>query len=329
MIISKTPYRVSFFGGGTDYPKWFKQNEGEVLSCTIDKFIYLSCRKLPNFFSHKYRIVYSKNELCKNIESIKHASVREILKRYHRNDFGLEIHYDGDLPARSGMGSSSSFIVGLINIFNKINKVKKTKIELAKESIYFEQKILKETVGCQDQIAASFGGFNSIKFYKNGNFKVNKLIREKSKILKLSQNLCLVYTNQNRTANYVAKSYIHKLNNKKMLEMQKIQEHVKIAKKLVNNNDFDEFGKLLNENWNMKKRLSSKVSSNTIDQIYQEGINSGALGGKLLGAGGGGFILLYIKKKNLKRLQKKLSKLSILPIDIVNQGSEIIFDYEK
>ena len=180
MIISKTPYRISFFGGGTDYPEWYLKNGGEVISSTIEKFLYITCRNLPPFFSHKHRIVYSKIEDVKKIENIKHNAVREALKIYKKkikNFNGLEIHYDGDLPARSGMGSSSTFIVGLINALNSLYNIRVSKKKLSKECIYFEQKILKEIVGSQDQIAASYGGFNSIKFNTNKGFSITPIFK--------------------------------------------------------------------------------------------------------------------------------------------------------
>ena len=183
MIISKTPYRISFFGGGSDYPAWYRRNGGAVLSTTIDKYIYITCRELPPFFEHKYRIVWSKIETVKNIKQIKHHAVREMLKHYKIKS-GLEIHYDGDLPARSGMGSSSVFVVGLMNALNNYSDIKKEKKQLAKDSIKFEQKILKEAVGSQDQVAATYGGFNKIIFKTNGDFNVKPVnIKKKTLVL--------------------------------------------------------------------------------------------------------------------------------------------------
>ena len=191
MIISKTPYRISFFGGGSDYPHWFSKYTGKVLSTTINKHIYLSCRFLPSFFDHKYRIVWSKIENVKKINQIKHSAVRNLLN-YLKFNKGVEIHYDGDLPARSGMGSSSCFIVGLMKALEEIKNKRISKNNLAKRSIYFEQKIMKEIVGSQDQISASYGGFNKITFYKN-NFKIKKIINY-TNMKKLENNLILIYT---------------------------------------------------------------------------------------------------------------------------------------
>ena len=198
MIISKTPYRISFFGGGSDYPSWYLKNGGAVLSTTIDKYIYISCRYLPNFFKHKYRIVWSHIELAKNSNEIKHRAVREMLK-YYKIKEGLEIHYDGDLPSRSGMGSSSVFVVGLMNILNTLKGINVSKNQLGKESMYFEQEILKDVVGSQDQLAATYGGFNKISFKKNGKFFIKPVMIKKKTLNKLNKNLLLLYTGFKRT----------------------------------------------------------------------------------------------------------------------------------
>tara|TARA_B110000003_G_scaffold276368_1_gene322454 strand:+ start:4058 stop:5047 length:990 start_codon:yes stop_codon:yes gene_type:complete len=326
MIISKTPYRVSFFGGGSDYPEWYLENGGEVISSTVDKYLYISCRHLPNFFSHKHRIVYSKIEEVKKITEINHSVVRELMNNYNNyfNKNGVEIHYDGDLPARSGMGSSSCFVVGMIQLINHFLKKKITKKNLALQSINFEQVKLKEIVGSQDQIAASYGGFNSITFLKDGNFKVKKLINE-NLADKFFENIFLIYTGQNRTAQYIAKTYVKNLNHSdKNIHM--ILEHVKIAKKLLQNSNFDDVGKLLNETWNIKRALSNKVSNDFIDHIYNLGMKNGSYGGKLLGAGGGGFVLFYVPKKNHAKFNKKMSKFEIVNIKASQEGCQIIYD---
>jgi len=214
MIISKTPYRISFFGGGSDYPEWYFENGGEVLSSTIDKYIYISCRYLPHFFSHKHRIVWSKLETVKKTSEIKHNAVRELLNLMKIKK-GMEIHYDGDLPARSGMGSSSCFVVGLINTINTLTKIKFNKKDLANKSIYFEQKILNETVGSQDQIAATYGGFNKIKFFAGGQFQVSPIKLNKKNFQELNKNLLLMYTGIKRTAQHIARSYVEKIKNEK------------------------------------------------------------------------------------------------------------------
>jgi len=325
MIISKTPYRISFFGGGTDYPHWYSKNNGEVISATIDKYIYISCRPLPNFFEHNFRIVYLKIENVKNFSNIKHSVVREILKKSKIKN-GLEIHYDGDMPARSGMGSSSSFVVGLIKAINCFNKIRFNKCDLAKKSIHLEQKVLKETVGSQDQVAATYGGFNSIKFFKNGKFKVTPLLKDKTELKKFNKNFFLIFTGINRTAKFVANTYVDKLDREKKTDLLKIANHVQIAKKFLFEKKYDKFGLLLNETWKIKKNLSSKVSNPKIERIYNKGIKAGASGGKLLGAGGGGFILFYVKKKNQKKFRNSMKKYINIPFQFSNEGSKIIFD---
>ena len=214
MIISKTPYRISFMGGGSDYPEWYVKNGGLTLSTTIDKYIYISCRNLPPFFKHKYRIVWSQLEQVKKIGHIKHNVVREMLKHFKIKN-GLEIHYDGDLPARSGMGSSSVFVVGLMNLLNNFQGKTIAKKTLAKKSIYFEQKILKEVVGSQDQVAASYGGFNKIIFRTCGDFKLQPISVKKKTLNQLNKNLLLVYTGINRTAHDIARGYVNKLHKSK------------------------------------------------------------------------------------------------------------------
>lgn len=329
MIISKTPYRISFFGGGTDYPEWYLKSGGEVLSSTINKYLYLSCRHLPEFFSHRFRIVYSTIELVKKIDEINHPVVKMALKKYYKNKLGLEIHYDGDLPSKSGMGSSSVFVVGLLNILNKYMDNKIGKKKLAMQSIFFEQKLLKEVVGSQDQVAASYGGFNSIKFYQNGSFKVSNLLTSKKAQNVFFNNIYLVFTGISRYSHGVANSYVKKSNTINKNYLYEILNQVKEAKKLLKNESFDDFGKLLHETWLVKKKLSNIVSNNEIDALYEAGRGAGALGGKLLGAGGGGFVLFYVKKENHKTFLKAFKKKVVIPIKLSNEGSEIIFNNEK
>ncbi len=325
MIISKTPYRISFFGGGTDYPIWYKKYGGEVISATINKNLYLTVRKSRGFSDHKYRIVYSKVEATNNLNKIKFKIVRKIIKSFNINH-GLEIHYDGDLPAKSGIGSSSSFVVGLLNTFYLLKKNKiLNKNQLAEESLKFEHKILKEVVGSQDQIAVSYGGFNSIKFYKNEKFLVSRLTNDKKFIDKLSENLVLVFTGVHRKASVVANNYIYKLNYEKKKEMFQLLELVKEAKKIINNKDQNNFGKLLHESWRIKKSVSKHISNTKIDELYETAIKHGAVGGKLLGAGGGGFFLFYVPKNKKKNFFKNNKKIKKINFKITNEGSSIIY----
>ena len=324
MIVTKTPYRISFFGGGSDYPSWYKKNGGAVLSTTIDKHIYITCRFSPQYFKQKYRIVWRKIENVKNINQINHKAVRELLKHLKINN-GLEIHYHGDLPARSGMGSSSSFTVGLMQALFRIKDVKLNKLELAKKSIYFEQKVMGEVVGSQDQTSASFGGFNKIIFNKNNNISVKKIPFTKN-IQKLNNNLMLIYTGINRTAEKIANKYANKLNTDKRKSILNIIRYVAQGEKILRSGDIDDFGRLLHDTWLEKKALSKMISNSKINDIYDNAMKNGALGGKLLGAGGGGFLLMYMKKEKRKNFLKKNKKLTNVPFNFTNSGSKIIFD---
>jgi D-glycero-alpha-D-manno-heptose-7-phosphate kinase len=323
MIITKTPYRISFFGGGSDYPQWYKKFGGSVLSTTIDKYVYISCRCLPPFFNHKYRVVWSKIENVKKINQIKHLTVKKLLEHYKINS-GLEIHYDGDLPARSGMGSSSSFSVGLMHALIKHQRRNISNINLAKKAINFEQNIMNEIVGSQDQVAASVGGFNKIEFQKNEKIIIKKIISKNLK--KLNSNLLLLYTGVQRNASTIASSYVNKLTNQKERSIRKIIEKVDLGEKIIRNGDLDSFGELLNEMWIEKKNLSSSISNNQINDLYQMSIENGAKGGKLLGAGGGGFMLIYIKNEKKKKFLNKLKNITNIPFKFSDRGSEVILN---
>ena len=324
MIITKTPYRISFFGGGSDYPSWYKKNGGAVLSTTIDKYIYISCRFSPNYFKKKYRIVWRKIENVQRINQINHKAVRELLKHLKIRP-GLEIHYYGDLPARSGMGSSSCFTVGLMQSLHRIKKVQLSKLNLANKSIHFEQKIMGEVVGSQDQTSASFGGFNKIIFNKNGSINVKKIIPKKN-LKKLNQNLILIYTGINRTAHKIANQYVNKLTTDKKDHINRIVSYVREGENILNSGEVDDFGRLLHDAWMEKKALSNLITNSKINQIYEKAIEHGALGGKLLGAGGGGFLLMYMKEKQRKNFFKNYKGLINVPFNFTETGSKVIFD---
>ena len=324
MIITKTPYRISFFGGGSDYPDWYLKNGGEIISSTIDKFVYISSRELPKFFSHNYRVSYSLVEETKNISGIKHKVVREILKKYKLKK-GLEIHYDGDLPSKSGMGSSSAFIVGLLHNLNIFLNNKISKKKLALKSLYFEQKILKELVGSQDQIACAYGGFNSIQFLKNDSFKIKNYNYKKNFLKNINNELFLVYTEQQRNSQRIVKNFIHDLNNKKEKQIYKIIEYAKIAKKYLLNNSHQEFCEMIADSWSIKKSIHKSITNKKLDDFYNYSISSGAKGGKLLGAGGGGFFLFYVKETNKKNFLKKMKKNLVIPYKFENSGSSLVY----
>jgi len=323
MIITKTPYRISFFGGGTDLNQWFRENGGAVISTSIDKYCYISCRFLPKFFEHKYRFVYSQIEDVIKIEDIKHPAIKGLLN--HLNwDKGIELHHDGDLPARSGLGSSSSFTVGMLNALNALQGKHISKNELAKQAIFIEQKVLNENVGCQDQIAAAYGGFNKIEFYGEESFKVSPIIIPEERSNKLQDNLLLFFTGISRFASEIEKSKIVNFSTKK-IELNKMHDMVDVSIDILVNEakNIDDFGLLLNEGWNYKKSLSSLVSNKEIDEIYNLALRSGALGGKLLGAGGGGFILFYASKEKHQEIINKLNHLIHVPFKFENLGSTV------
>ena len=324
MIITKTPYRIPFFGGGSDYPSWYKKNGGAVLSTTIDKYIYISCRFSPNYFKKKYRIVWRKIENVQRVNQINHKAVRELLKNLKIKP-GLEIHYYGDLPARSGMGSSSCFTVGLMQSLCRIKKIKLTKSKLANKSIHFEQKIMREVVGSQDQTSASFGGFNKIIFNKNGSINVKKIESNKN-LKKLNENLILIYTGINRTAHKIANRYVNKLTTVKRDQINRIISYVRDGENILNSGEVDDFGRLLHDAWMEKKALSNLISNSKINEIYEKAMEYGALGGKLLGAGGGGFLLMYMKEKQRKVFFKKYRNLINIPFNFTTSGSQVIFD---
>ena len=324
MIISKTPFRISLFGGGTDYPSWYRDNGGSVLATTIDKYCYISCRHLPPFFDHKHRIVYSKVESVNNIEEIQHPSVRAILSTLGTNA-GLEIHHDGDLPAHSGLGSSSSFTVGLINSLNALKGLQASKEDLAKQAIYIEQEVIKEYVGSQDQISAAFGGFNKIDFNTDDSFNITPVIISKDLIEKLQDHMLLFFTGLSRFSSEIAKDKIANIKNH-FRELTQIKEMVNEGLSILHrpSDSINDLGKLLHESWKLKRSLSTKVSTPKIDEIYETGIKAGAIGGKILGAGGGGFILFFAAPENHNKIIDRLKKLVHVAFKFDNTGSKIV-----
>lgn len=324
MIISRTPFRISFFGGGTDFSAWYEENSGAVLSTTIDKYCYISCRKLPPFFEYKHRIVYSKQEMVNEIDDIIHPAVRETF-RFMNIQTGLEIHHDGDLPARSGLGSSSSFTVGLLQALYALKGEVVTKKRLALESIHIEQEMIKEHVGSQDQVAAAFGGFNKITFNGNHNIDVVPITISDKKLQNLQSHLMLFFTGFQRSASEIEEKKIKQIKNKRVnldLMHNMVDEAIKILNK---EGDISGFGKLLHENWKLKKTLSGDVSTDIIDDIYDTAMNNGAIGGKILGAGRGGFMLFFVKPEDQDRLRISLSDLLYVPFRLDTTGSQIIF----
>lgn len=325
MIISKTPFRMSFFGGGTDLPDWYLENGGQVLSSAIDKYCYISCRYLPPFFQHKYRIVYSLIENVQHYSEIKHPSVRAILEHL-QCDQGLEIHHDGDLPARAGLGSSSSFTVGLLNSIYALRGKYRSSEELGDEAIHVEQNIIKENVGSQDQLSVAHGGFNHIVFKSDGTHVVKPMVVSNERLTHLQDNLMLFFSGISRTASEIEKKKIENINNRQH-ELKAIHDHVDDAIRILNSDTetLDDFGYLLNDTWKIKKSLSDGVSTGQIDEIYKAAIDAGALGGKLLGAGGGGFVLFYVPKDKQNIVKEKLKKLIYVPFNFERDGSRIVY----
>jgi D-glycero-alpha-D-manno-heptose-7-phosphate kinase len=324
MIITRTPFRISFFGGGTDYPAWFHKNGGEVLSTTIDKYCYLTCRHLPPFFEHKHRIVYSAIENVKHWDEIKHPAVRGVLSTLNCTK-GLEIHHDGDLPARSGLGSSSAFTVGLLHALAALKGNYISKEQLARDAIHIEQKVIGENVGSQDQIAAAYGGFNRIEFLRSGNFQVSPMVVKKARMKELNKHLMLCFTGLSRFSSEVAESQIANFRQRET-ELKRMRDMVEEAVKILHacSRPIAEFGDLMHESWLCKRALSDKVSTPLVDELYEKARNAGAIGGKLLGAGGGGFMLLFVRPEHQPQVREALKDLVHVPFNFDESGSRVV-----
>jgi D-glycero-alpha-D-manno-heptose-7-phosphate kinase len=324
VIVTRTPFRISFFGGGTDFPLWYREHGGAVLATTIDKFCYINMRRLPPFFEHKHRIVYSHIENVQNTADIKHPAVRSVFHWANVSE-GLEVHHDGDLPARSGLGSSSSFTVGLMHALAALGGQMVTKDQLAKDSIHVEQDLIKENVGSQDQISAAFGGFNRIKFDKDGTFSVDPVITSQDRLAELQKHLMLCFTGFTRLASEIEGSKMKSLESRET-ELKAMHEMVDSAVTLLQDSSvpIEEFGKMLHQAWVYKRTLSEKVSTPEIDAIYNSAISAGAVGGKILGAGGGGFLLLFARPEDQPRIMGKLSQLVHVPFKFESAGSRVV-----
>ncbi len=323
MIISRTPFRVSFFGGGSDYPQWYREHGGAVLATAIDKYCYISCRRLPPFFDYKHRLVYRKQETVNEIAEIQHPAVRGVFT-YFRWDQGVEIHHDGDLPARSGLGSSSAFTVGLINALRAMQGRLISKEELGTLAIHIEQDVIQENVGSQDQISAAYGGFNRIDFRRDGSIEVQPMVLPVERLGAFQKNLMLVFTGFARIASEVAKSKIGNLA-KRAEEIHRmtamVDEGVQV---LAKNHPLADFGGLLHEAWTHKRKLSEMVTTDEIDRIYAQAREAGAIGGKLLGAGGGGFMLLFVAPERQAAVREQLAKFVHVPFEFDMSGSRIV-----
>ena len=325
MVICRTPFRISFFGGGTDYPVWYKEHGGAVISTTINKYSYITARWLPPYFEYKHRIRYYQQEEVKSVNEIKHASVRECARYLNVQD-GLEVVHNADVPAQSGLGSSSTFTVGMLHALYSLQNRMPTRRQLAMEAIHVEQDLIGEAVGSQDQTAAAFGGLNFIRFNGNQEIDVDPIVISRERLHQLQENLLLVFTGFARTASEVAKIQIAVTHQKvdELLAMKKLCDQA--LSYLCNPSiSLDDFGRLLDEQWRIKRGLTKQISDPRIDEIYEAGIQHGALGGKLLGAGGGGFMVFYAPKTCHAVIQAGLNGKMFVPFRFDFTGSKIIY----
>jgi len=324
MIITRTPLRISFFGGGTDYPIWYREHGGAVLATTINKCCYITCRRLPPFFEYHSRVSYSKVENVPSNNAIEHPSVRGCLQ-YLGIDAGVEIHHVADLPARTGLGTSSAFTVGLLLGLYGLKDQMRDKHALAADAILVEQHLLKEAVGSQDQVSAAYGGFNRINFHQNDTIEVNPVVTPRSRLTELEQYLALYFTGFSRTASEVAKEQI-KVTPHRKHELNIMLQMVNEAEAIITNpsSPLEEFGRLLHDSWKVKRTLTHNISNANIDEIYEAGRSAGALGGKLLGAGGGGFMMFFVPPERREALRTRLKKLLCIPFRFSNRGSHVV-----
>lgn len=321
MVITQAPFRMSFFGGGTDFPAFYEAHGGKVISTSIDKYCYVNVRHLPPFFEHTNEITYSQKEKVKSVEEIQHPAIREAMKFLDMHE--LTLTYDADLPARSGLGTSSSFAVAMLMAFYAIKGKYVDKKRLAEEAIYLERVLCGESGGIQDQIAASYGGLNKITFSKSG-FEVNPIVISNERKACLNNNLMLFFTGFSRFSFTIQEEHEKAICSKeqRLLEMLSLVDR---AEEILTNGDLDEFGRMLDYTWRLKKGVNSVVSTGQIDRAYETAIHAGALGGKLLGAGGGGFLLFYVQPEKQKQVRKALRDLKEIPFKFENSGARILY----
>jgi D-glycero-alpha-D-manno-heptose-7-phosphate kinase len=323
MIVSKTPFRISFFGGGTDFPEWYNENDSLVISTTIDKYCYIAARFLPPFFNTKYRIVYSETELINDVEKIRHPVVKETIKYLNLSDKSLELIHYADLPSRTGIGSSSSFTVGLLNSLTALSNSNLDKKTLAEKAVHVERELLAENVGCQDQFAAAYGGFNSISFSKN-KIKVEKINLSGNYLDELQKHLLLVYTGISRFSSETSNEFVENIEKKhnELNALTRIAEEA--LDHLLHERDVKFLGRLLDESWRLKSSMSSKISNSAIDALYNLALKHGATGGKILGAGGGGFMLIFADPKYHENILNELKDFLIVPFKFDFNGTQLL-----
>ena len=321
MIITQTPFRMSFFGGGTDFPGFYKEHGGAVISTTFDKYCYVNVRHLPRFFDYSTELSYSRIERVTDVEAIEHPAIREAMKFLDMQE--IRLTYEADLPARSGLGTSSSFAVGMLNAFYALKGKYADKRKLADDAIYLERVLCKESGGVQDQIAASFGGLNRINFNADG-YEVNPVIISPDRKAQLNRNLMLFFTGFSRFSSDIQKTTQKDMADKErqLLEMLSLVDEAE--KVLTTKTDLNEFGRLLDYTWKLKRGISSGISTDSIDGLYAKGIEAGALGGKLLGAGGGGFLLFYVEEDQREAVAKAMEDLLYVPFQFENSGTRVI-----
>ena len=323
MIITKTPFRMSFFGGGTDMESYFREYGGAVLSTTFDKYCYVTVRHLPRFFEYSTELAYSKMERVRDVEEINHPAVRNAMKMLDMHE--IRLTYEADLPARSGLGTSSSFAVGMLNAFHCLKGKYVGKKELADEAIYLERKLCKEAGGWQDQIAAAFGGMNRIEFNKDGTYFVRPIIIHPERKRQLNDNLVMFFTGFTRFSSDMQKVNIADYG-EKVMQLQQMYDLVNDAEKILVDkySDLDDFGRLLNLTWKLKRQTGGAITTNSIDALYEKGIAAGAIGGKLLGAGGGGFLIFYVQPDKKFDVMEAMSDLLCVPFRFEDGGTQVI-----
>ncbi len=326
MIITQTPFRMSFFGGGTDMEEFFLENGGSVLSTTFDKYCYVNVRHLPRFFDYSTELSYSKTERVNDIKDIQHPAIRNAMQMLDMHE--IRLTYEADLPARSGLGTSSSFAVGMLNAFYALKGKYADKKKLADEAIYLERQLCQEAGGWQDQIAAAFGGFNRINFNQDGTYDVLPIIISPERKKRLNRNLMMFFTGFTRFSSDVQKANAATKETKeekkqRLLEMLSLVDEAESI--LVDQTkDLDDFGRLLNHTWQLKKQTGSAVSTSNIDVLYDKGMQAGALGGKLLGAGGGGFLVFYVQPEYQSAVKEALKELMYIPFQFEDGGTKVI-----
>lgn len=323
MIITRTPFRMSFFGGGTDMKDFFMEHGGAVISTTFDKYCYVIVRHLPRFFDYSTELSYSRIERVTSADDIEHPAVKNAMKMLDMHE--IRLTYEADLPARSGLGTSSSFAVGMLNAFYALKGKYAGKKKLADDAIYLERVLCNESGGWQDQIAASYGGFNRINFNKDGTYDVYPLIIHPDRKKQLDDNLMMFFTGFTRFSSDMqkanAKGYHDKT--KQLLEMLDLVDQ---AQKILTDKsaDLDDFGRMLDHTWKLKRQTGGAITTNSIDELYQRGIDAGALGGKLLGAGGGGFLVFYVQPEKKQAVKDAMKDLLYVPFHFEDGGTRVI-----